>query len=279
VHFHLPDVLDAQWDVEEGEHFGQLSLSADGGQIKNRILVHYSQLQLITDSFPGDGETKDFELDYLPHWIEQLKVNDDILDPDDYGEHYAGDNSEKLFSIDYTRGIINTRSHDILESDDTLTIDYTAKVPAKLIRHDRASQAARRDKEGGDGIYDFAISDRDEILSIEDARTAADAELNQYAWPLVKGSYVRVEELFGLISNRLQPGMRQSLAHWGYDEELEISSVEISVLRSAEDETLRWQQTVELGVPSPRLDTVLTENLLVTEEQDDDLIVDEEDKE
>lgn len=279
VHFHPPAVLDAQWDVASGEHFGQLRISEESGQIKNRIFVHYSQLQAIPQTFTGDGETIDFQLEYLPQSVQQLAINDEIIVPEDYGTHYAGDKSQKLFSIDYKRGIIHTRDHDTLTSSDTLMINYTAKVPAKLIRHDRASQKARRDKEGGDGMYDFAIRSRQKILSIEDARAAADAELSQYAWPLVKGTYVRVENLFDLISTRLQPGMRQSLEYWGYDAQLEVGRVEITVLRPAADETLKWLQSAELGQVSPRLDTVLTQDMQTSSQQQEDLdlIVNEED--
>lgn len=272
VHFHAPETLAAPWDIDDAEHYGNLTITEDASTLRTRIIVQYSVLRSISESFTGDGATRDFTLRQKPHNITSLQVNGaDVT----FGTHYAEDNSGNDFSVDYERGIINTRAHATLTGSDTLTCAYIAKVPARLVRSDAAAIAARRAIEGTDGLYDYLITDRDGILSKADARAAADAELAQYAYPAVSASYSRVEELSGILSRMLQPGQRQALDQWGVSEPLQIQRVTIRVLRPASDATLAWQIDAELGRPTPRLDTVLSETT-TTETAITDIIIEEE---
>lgn len=276
VHFHAPETLDAPWDIADGEHFGNLKIDEDSSTLRTRIIVQYSTLRSLTQSFTGDGATKDFTLRQVPASLQTLSLNGVEIAPEEYGTHYEEDNSGKQFSIDYTRGIINTRDHATLTGGDTLTCVYTAKVPARLVRSDAAAVAARMAIDGNDGLYDYLIADRDGILSKADARAAADAELTQYAWPAVSASYTRVEDLFGILARMLQPGQRQALDQWGVDEPLQIQKVSIGVLRPASDATLAWQIDVSLGRPAPRLDTVLSASEPTDAQKDYDEIIEEE---
>lgn len=271
VHFHRAELIDAPWDVTAAEHWGGLTINIDSSNLRNRIIVRYSELRAKAQAFAGDGDTRDFQLDYVPYALTSLAVNGS---PVDYGPHYADDTETKQFSIDYERGLITPKLHAVLEVGDTLAVGYTAKIPARLIRHDRAAQADRIAREGGDGIYDCVLVNR-EILNLADARAAADAQLEQYAWPHITARYTRVEDLFGIISRNIQPGQRQTLNQWGFNETLTVSKIDLSILRPASDNTLQWQLDVELGPAAPRLETIMSTQTVAELEPDE--ITEEED--
>ena len=244
AHFHPADALPAPWDITSGTAFGNLKITQDSSGIVNRVIVLFSDLRPQTAAFVGDSVTEDFTLSYTPYAINTLTVNGVAVT---YGTHYAEDNSEKDFSIDYERGIINTRKHSILTPSQMLAISYTAKFPARLTRSHSESIAARREREGGDGIYDLLVDDRDGILSLEDARTRADAELERNAWPRVAVTYDRGDNLLDLMENRVRSGMLQRIAYWGIDEALNVEKVTLTALNNINDYRLHFQQSVALG--------------------------------
>lgn len=261
VHFHTPDTLAAPWAIDSAEHYGNLKIRRESATLRTRIIVNYSQVQARTDTFVGDGATKEFLLSTTPHEITALTLNGAAVT---FDTAYATDNSANEFSLDYTRGIVKTMAHDVLTASDTLICAYAAKVPAQITVNDSAAQMERQRVEGSDGLYDYVITDRDGLLSRADALSAAEAQLDQYAYAQVSATYTRVEDLQGILSRSLQPGQRQTLAQWGVAAPLEIQRVNISVLRPADDASLRWQLEVELGAPAERLDTALTASTTTT---------------
>jgi hypothetical protein len=110
-----------------------------------------------------------------------------------------------------------------------------------------------------DGIHDLLIQDK-EIIGIDDARTRADAELNKSAYPTVKASYVRTENILDFSANRLKVGQQQRLNFWGFDTLLTIDKVSISALSGVSkgfDDDLYFKQSVSLGQQSATLGDVI----------------------
>jgi hypothetical protein len=246
VHFHQAVTLAAPWDIEDAARFGNLQISPDSKDLVNRVIVRYSELRSQAESFVGDGAAKEFTLAYPPFEVSSLTVNGVAVT---YGSSYSEDNSTNDFGIDYTRGIIKTMAHATLTVAQTLAIAYTAKFPARLERSHRASIDDRIDKEGGDGLYDLLITDRN-LVAIADARARADAELGLYAWPRVSASYVRVEPVGDIFANRLQVGQQQRLNYLGFNELLNIEKVTLEVLRPSPTDLI-FLQNVALG-PQPK---------------------------
>lgn len=261
VHFAPAETLPAPWDITSGTQFSDLKITQDASQLVNRCVVLFSEMRDAAQSFVGDGATVDFTMAYAPHEVSALTVNGAAVT---FGTHYAEDNADKDFSVDYERGVINTRKHATLTASDTLSIAYTAKIPARLTRTHAASVAARAAIEGSDGVYEMLIDDR-EISSLKDARTRADEEFAQYAFPRVSASYTRVDSILDLLGNRLRVGMLQRLNFWGVDEWLEIQKVTLSALNNINDYRLHFRQAVELGRRAASLESAIADTLAATD--------------
>lgn len=261
AHFAPAETLPAPWDITSGTQFSGLKITQDAGQLVNRCVVLFSELRGATQSFVGDGATQDFTLDCAPSEVSALTVNGAAVT---YGTHYAEDNADKDFSVDYERGIINTRKHATLTASDTLAVAYTAKIPARLTRTHAASVAARAAIEGSDGVYEMLIDDR-EITSLKDARTRTNEEFAQYAFPRVSASYARVDSILALPGNRLRVGMLQRLNYWGVDEWLEVQKVTLSALNNINDYRLHFAQAVELGRRAASLESAIADTLAATD--------------
>lgn len=277
VHFHRRERIAARFDASPASAISQFRTGEDSRQLTNRVIVYYSVLRNVIETFPGDGVTKDFALLYAPHVVYSLTVNGADVG---FGSHFREDNSAQDFSIEYKRGTVNTRAHPVLGALDALRISYVAKIPARLQIDHIASQEARAALAGGDGIYECVIRGADAILSKADALTRARAKLALDAFPRQSASYTRSTSLFAILQERLQPGMIQR-AHdpvCGMDAMLDIERADIRVMVSDDGWGLVWQQDVKLGAASATLDALLRDALApaVSGDPEATLTIDEE---
>lgn len=244
----------APWDLTPDEIFSDLTIDEDSSDIRNRIIIQYSQLVPKTESFVGDMETEEFLTTEQIYTVQELTVNNI---PVTYGERNKEDNSENDFSIQYEDKIIQSRAYGTLSDLDTLRISYIAKKPACLIYNDLASQQKRQSHEGYDGIYEFVIEDRENILSRQAAIDRAIAEINLYAFPLISASYQRQESLETFFKNRLHPGMIQSITVRERNQKIIIEKISLSVLAPASDATLVFLLNVSLSPIKKDLTTTI----------------------
>jgi hypothetical protein len=256
ISFQRRTIRTAAWHLDASETFGGLTVQEISSQIKNRIAVYYSELQEWTESFSGDGSQTVFPLERAPHEVSSLQVTGADVS---YGTRYAENNEANDFSINFNEGEIHTQAHETLESTDTLTIAYTAKVPALLIVNHADSQADHSARDGGDGIYDFEIHAEDEIFSLADAQARADAELAQYAYPQVTAAYDRQDYLYEFQATRLHVGQQQLIRVRGRDVTLTVERVTISVAIPQQGHLLKFLQHVDLGPAPTGIESVFRE--------------------
>lgn len=254
--FQRRTVQTAAWQLEHPEDFGGLHVKDLDSPIKNRISVYYSKLESRTEGFTGDGERKVFALERKPYDVQGLTVNGVAVT---YGTRYMENNSEHDFSVNYNEGELHAQAYGVPGAGDEIQIEYTAALPALLVANHAASQLAHRDRDGGDGIYDFEICAENEIFSLADAQSRADAELEQYAWPQVAASYDRREYLYAFQSARIRVGQQQHVRVRNRDTTLMVERVTISVAIPASGPTLKFLQHVELGPVSKGLKSLFRE--------------------
>ena len=108
-----------------------------------------------------------------------------------------------------------------------------------------------------DGIYEFVIEDRENILSRQAAIDRAIAEINLYAFPLISASYQRQESLETFFKNRLHPGMIQSVTVRERNQRIIIEKISLSVLAPASDATLIFLLDVSLSPIKKDLTTTI----------------------
>lgn len=268
VHFKAQDKHSAPWDVSDSEVYTDLNIDEDSSELRNRVIVRYSNLTDMTESFKGDSTQKVFHLAEKPHDISSLTVNGS---PVTYGTRYAEDNESNDFSINYDAGTIHTQAHATLTAANTLACTYAGKAPARIIVNDTDSQSVRASLEGGDGIYESVIEDRD-IFSLADAQLRAKEELRNFGSVRVSASYQRRESVFAFFTNRLRVGMQQDITARGRNHTLIIDGITISVIRHEDNRNLTFLQEVSLSPIKHDLTAVFRKLFKDTSKQEENLI-------
>lgn len=189
IHFFASETNSAPYELNEiatSGRFRNLTISVDKSQLRNRVFVRggYYLSNLYTQEILADGEQLEFVLAYEPHEPMSVYVNDiektlGIDNIDASGKDFVVNNSEKTVkNLDYAK----------LSNTAVLKVKYRYKIPILVIEDDEDSQAALKELEGGDGIYEYIIVD-ESLATLEAARTRAQAELRQYANPIIEGSF------------------------------------------------------------------------------------------
>lgn len=178
-------ITDASANVES------INISYDATQVRNSITVIGSidgvdSLDLITESFVGDGETTSWQIDEYPSSVVSIKVNGvtqqfsldlNERDTDQMLYSYSGKN--------FRVGIAGVTP----AIADTIVIEYYPKLPVIEQVTDPASIAFFAALDGGDGVKEYTIKEPS-ITSIAEANARGKQELEEYSMPLVDGKIV-----------------------------------------------------------------------------------------
>lgn len=176
---------------DTSDNFEKISLEYDTSQVKNDVTVIGSadgqqSESSITESFTGDGETRSWELEAKPSEIVSIKVNG-------VSKQFSLDLNERdtdIFVYSFsTMSFRQTDSQVTLTGADTILIEYYPRVPIIVQKTDAASIAFFASKDGGDGIYSYTLK-LDSITSKAEALERAQQELDEFADPLLNGTFV-----------------------------------------------------------------------------------------
>jgi hypothetical protein len=168
-----------------------MNISYDATQVRNSIIVIGSidgveSLDLITQTFTGDGTKTSWELDEYPSNIVSIKVNglskqfsEDIneRDTDQMTYSYSGKS--------FRKGPAGTTP----SYGDSIVIQYYPRISVIEQVTDASSIAFFKALDGGDGVKEYTIKDT-AIASIAEANARGKQELEEYAMPLVDGQIV-----------------------------------------------------------------------------------------
>jgi hypothetical protein len=172
------------------EYYRDLIINYDVSQLRNRIYVKSSNYEILdfTELFIGDGSTITWTCKYQANATPapSLKLNDvsktvgwdGVDDPDDYD-----------FMLNATTKVLSLGTYQSTPADDDeIVITYGADEPIMVRWDDQDSIDAIKAIEGGDGIFEFCITDNN-IDTKEWAIDAAKADLLQNANPVIKGTF------------------------------------------------------------------------------------------
>ncbi len=242
VIFRPQDTELAPWVLTD-ESASEIEISDTDDEFLSRVIVRYSIPERRTQHFLGNGETKEFPLYGTIDAVHSLTVDDVAVS---YGWRYTEDNSENDFSIRGTNpAYIATIAHPVLTVGQRLTITYTALFPARIAVSDRAAITARQSVEGGTGLYDEVLTNRD--LRVTDAVALATETLDRADAARYAVSYTRLELLSQVFTRLLRVGQLQTVQVHDYDTQLMIQEITMSVLRPASDLSALLQLDVQLG--------------------------------
>jgi len=175
------------------ENWTNLSIKPDTSQLRNRIYIrggiYYSDP--FTQEIKADGTQKEFLLAYTPDYdgftatIASVARSVGIKDVDQAADYdFLLNRAEKSLAMgETTWALANTP----IAADTILTLVYNYEIPVLIVQEDTDSIEAMKTLEGGDGVYEYIIIDKN-ITSISAARDRALAELNTYANAITRGS-------------------------------------------------------------------------------------------
>jgi hypothetical protein len=197
LHFFPIDTNTAPYNIDEtsasGE-YGDLQIEIDKSQIKNVIYIRggYELSSLYSQEKVADGTQLSFPLDYTPFAPMKIYVNIGA----GYVEHSLGidniDTSGKDFVVNVSEKVIRNLDHLVLTAGHILKITYKYEKPILISAENNASIQTMATYEGGDGKYEYLISD-DTIQSKETAYILANSELNKYSNPKIQGSFKTIQ--------------------------------------------------------------------------------------
>jgi len=187
IHFFPIETNDAPFELlDNGTHFTELIITPDNTQIANRIWVrggYYLSNEYTQDTITAVAGQTEFPIVYFPHEI-SVKVGGvaktiGIEFVDAAGGHdFLLNYNEKLLKVDTI----------VMAGAEAVIMKYKYEAPILSMVQDTVSQAICAAAEGGEGIHEKYIKE-DKIATLEQARERGQAELNEYAYQIVEGSF------------------------------------------------------------------------------------------
>ncbi len=190
--------------------YTDFTLSKDASQLKNRVYVRGGTKLSDTTTYEekGDGKKKQFVLPDKPHDI-TVAVNGvsktvGIKNIDTSGFDYYVNFQEKYVEQDAGAAVLGT--------GDTLTVTYKYDIPILVAIEHTASISAS-------GVHEFAIFDKT-ITTTQAARDRASAELTDYAYSIIEGSFKTMTT--GFVSGQY---MNIVLSEYGVNDDYIVQKV------------------------------------------------------
>ena len=158
--------------------------------LRNKVYVLGGKMLSDPQDFPtvSDGVQRLWTLGHQPH--SPRVIVGDISNPEIVpGLEYVDDESNYTWMYNQAEKYIRLASSTAPPADGT-TITFRYKVPMDVIttREDLASQQAIAAIQGGTGIYEHKIVDTN-LITIQAAEAAGDADLAEHANPQIKGTF------------------------------------------------------------------------------------------
>lgn len=176
-----------------------LILKPDTSQLRNRVYVrggiYHSGAYM--QEIEADGVANVFLLAYTPFTEIDGSIGDfsivisgvtktvglENIDNEDAFD-FMLNRAEKVISMG---GSAWAQANSPLTQGTVIEVTYSYEIPVLIVQEDSQSIQAMINIEGGDGVYEYLVVDKN-ISSIEEARARAQAELDTYANAITRGS-------------------------------------------------------------------------------------------
>lgn len=170
-----------------GGKFRNVKHSVDTQGLRNRVFVRGGTMlsDFFTYEVKADGAARTWVLPHKPHEI-SMRVGST---PVRVGIENIHDEADYDYLMNYQEKYVRSSGQTATISAGT-TISWTYKFDIDVITmvEDLESQEALAAVQGGDGVYEYVITD-DSLTTIEAAEAAGNADLREHANPRVKGNF------------------------------------------------------------------------------------------
>jgi len=191
LHFFLKTAYPASFQLDDNQaYYRDLIINTDISQLRNRVYVKSSKYETLdfTELFIGDGVTVTWTCKYQANALPAPSATlndvaktvgwDGVDNPNDYD-----------FMLNATTKVLSLGTYQSTPADgDEIVITYGADVAIIIKWDDQDSIDAIKAIEGGDGIFEYCITDNN-IDTKEWAIDVAKADLLQNADPIIEGTF------------------------------------------------------------------------------------------
>ena len=179
-----PIIIDSNAAIRKLKHVPDIQ------GLRNKVYVLGGKMLSDPQDFPtvSDGVQRLWTLGHQPH--SPRVIVGDISNPEIVpGLEYVDDEASYTWMYNQTEKYIRLSASTAVPADGT-TVTFRYKVPMDVItiREDLASQQAIAAIQGGTGVYEHKIVDTN-LITIQAAEAAGDADLAENANPRIKGSF------------------------------------------------------------------------------------------
>ena len=192
IYFFLKTDYPAPFQLDDDqEHYKDLIINTDISQLRNRVYVKSSKYETLdfTELFIGDGSTVIWTCKYQANatpgpsatlnGVTKTVGWDGVDNPNDYD-----------FMLNATTKVLSLGTYQSTPADgDEIVVTYGADVAIIIKWDDQDSINAVKAIEGGDGIFEYCITDNN-IDTKEWAIDVAKADLLQNANPVIQGTFI-----------------------------------------------------------------------------------------
>lgn len=195
LYFFLVTDYPASFGLDDDQkHYKELVINYDISQLRNRVYVKSSKYITLdfTEKFVGDGVTVTWTCKYLPTALPAPTLT---LDGVAHTVGWTGvDNPDDFdFMLAAATGVLSLGTFEATPAvGEEIVPTYGADVPIIVQWDDEDSIAAVTAIEGGDGIFEFCITNN-KVDTKEWAIDLAKADLLENADPVIKGSFITNE--------------------------------------------------------------------------------------
>jgi hypothetical protein len=189
IHFFTKQTNIAPVLIEKGGKFSNFSISIDGSQIKNSIILRggYYLEEYLEDIQVADGERTNFLTAYSPFSPVKVYVDSGA----GFVEKTVGTKNLATTGYDFVVSFSEKNIENLdavkLNAGDIIKITYKRQVPVIAYGEDTVSIERMKALQGGDGKFEDTIVDTT-IEDLDLANQRIQAELISYANTLISGS-------------------------------------------------------------------------------------------
>jgi hypothetical protein len=177
----------APMKLTPGGRFRNLKHTIDQTGLRNRVYVRGGTM--LSDPFTyeikADGVARIWPLPHKPHNLTMLVGGVPVT----VGQENVDDEATKAYLYNFEEKYVKASSQTAtIAAGTTLSFTYQYDIDVITMVEDIASQQAIAAVQGGDGVYEYVITD-DSLTTIDAAEAAGNADLREHANPQVKGSF------------------------------------------------------------------------------------------
>lgn len=179
--------------TDTSQNYSDLRIEPDMSMIRNRQMVRGGDApasEIYEQIHVADGQETSRPLDYKPSGITVEVDTGSGYATKTVGIENLNEESAFDFVFNFQEKVLRNAAHATLAATNKIKIRYYPYQSVRVIVTDRVSVLSLKAIQGGDGIVDGPVINDSTILTFEDARRRAKAEIDAYSNAVINARFI-----------------------------------------------------------------------------------------